>query len=146
MTKDSHTLELDSNLLVLEDIYAALTSQKTSGPALPKGNSLEDKINKAKKDGKVLDVTNLDENGIGSKTTTVSDNSVKLRLSKKKKDLLYNVVFNPHRPEALDGVENLVNLLGFDDARADEVLDFVEQSLDVSPGSQQGDVRTPDSR
>jgi len=95
--------------------------------------NLKDKVKALKGEGKVLDITTMDDKGNKSKKVTWSAKTVRRRLSTDKTDRFYYVVYNPTNEEAADGVRNFLDKYGgFDKARIDTVIEAIEDGGKVN--------------
>lgn len=96
-------------------------------------SNLKDKVMALKGEGKVLDVTSMDEKGNKGKKATWSAKSVRRRLSTDKTDRFYYVVYNPTNENASEGVRNFLEKYGgFDDSRIDTVVEAIEDGGKVN--------------
>lgn len=74
-------------------------------------SDLKSKIKKAKEDSKVIDITNLNSKGEGSKRIAYDEEkSKKKRLAQDENELLYYVVYNSKSKNSIDGVKNFMKI------------------------------------
>lgn len=109
-----------------------------------KPKTLKTKILQLAKEGKVLDVTKMLENGNGTSKTTYSAKSKKKRLSQKKSDILYNVVYNSEHPDVKKGVEHFLTLYGgFTDKNVSDILEAVGTDTIINISPTRSPMRSP---
>lgn len=96
-------------------------------------SNLKDKVKALKGEGKVLDVTSMDEKGNKAKKVVWSAKSVRRRLSTDKTDRFYFVVYNPTNENAAEGVRNFLEKYGgFEESRIDTVVEAIEEGGKVN--------------
>lgn len=109
--------------------------------------TFKDKLEMVKNENKCFDVTNLSRKGTDGKKVTLTDMSIKKRLSQNSNELFYSVVYNPNAERRFDGVSNLMNLVGGFTSK--QIADVVEQlknpSNIVNITTQRSPTRSPAS-
>ena len=116
-----------ANLMVLVRLLKIYDEQRRSGEddkvvGVIKANSqLKEKVKEMSSEGKVLDVTNMSENGSDSKKVVFKEGGSKRRLSQQQGDPFYNVVYNPKNKKSVQGVSNFLRCYGgFEDDKIKE--------------------------
>lgn len=107
--------------------------------------TFKDKLEMIKNENKCFDVTTLSQKGTDGKKVTLTDLSVKKRLSQNSDEVFYNVVYNPNSDRRFDGVSNLMKLVG--GFTASQIASVVKQMEDptniVNITTQRSPVRSP---
>lgn len=89
---------------------------------------LKSRVKALKGEGKVLNITKMDENGKGAKKETWKSGPNRRRLSNDKSDRFYNVVYDPQREESAEGARNfLLKHGGFDESQIETVVGTIEE-------------------
>ena len=141
-----HTVDKEVNLLTLTAYLKELSGQHVTRNDRPSKKGLKERLADIHAEGSVLDVTSLGSKGKGASKTKFSENGQKVRLEKRKNSILYSVVYNKSKPQSVEGVTNLLTLLGHSDSQIQKYVESVATSLDLSPSARAGKVRTPLSR
>lgn len=136
------------NLMVLVkllQLYSQGKKSTSSEPAEQKTTkTLKEKLSEIQKEKKFLDVTNMTEKGTESKKIPLKKGSLKRHLSQNKKDVFYNVIYNPSSKASIQGVSNFMTLYGtFTEDQMATVTDAIGSGSIVNLNKAKSPTRSP---